>query len=100
LLCKFFLSFFFLDSEWHDFPLPFNCSFGEREVRCIELSIYVRVGSVIPCPDFHPDFVGSVPVGGEFSLFRILLVSQEDEVAHFEFYLYDFLVMASSAASR
>jgi len=44
---------------------------------------------------FHPDSVGFLPIGDEFSLSRVLLVSLEDEVANFEFSLYNFLAMTS-----
>jgi len=51
--------------------------------------------SVCSRSSFHPDSVGSLPIGGEFPFFRILLVSPEDEVADFEFSFYHFLVMTS-----
>jgi len=51
--------------------------------------------SVCSHPSFHPDSVGSLPIGGEFSLFKVFLVPSEDEVANFEFSLYNFLAMTS-----
>ena len=51
--------------------------------------------SVGPCSCFDSDPVGSLQVGGEFPLFRVLLVSPEDEVAYFEFPLYDLFAVAS-----
>jgi len=50
---------------------------------------------VSPCSGFHLDSVGSLPVGCEFPLFRVFLVSPEDEVAYFEFPPYDLFVVAS-----
>jgi len=51
--------------------------------------------SICSCSGFHPDSVGSFPVGSEFSLFRILLVSPEDEVVYFEFSFCHFLVVSN-----
>jgi len=51
--------------------------------------------SVCSRSGFHPDSVGSLPIGGEFSLFRVILVSSEDEVANFEFSFYHSLAMTS-----
>jgi len=51
--------------------------------------------SVCSCSGLHLDYVGSLPIGSEFSLFRILLVSPEDEVANFEFSFYHFLAVTS-----
>jgi len=45
--------------------------------------------------DFHPNSVGSLQVGSEFSLFRVFLILPEDEVANFEFSFYNLLVVAS-----
>jgi len=50
---------------------------------------------VRPRPGFHPNFVGSLPVGSEFSLLRVFLVPPENEVADFEFSFYNFLAMTS-----
>ena len=47
------------------------------------------------CPGVHPDYVGSLPVGGEFSFYKVFLVPSEDEVANFEFSIYNFLAMTS-----
>jgi len=41
--------------------------------------------SICSHSDLHPDSVGSLPIGGDFSLFRILLVTPEDEVANYKF---------------
>ena len=46
-------------------------------------------------PCFHSNSVGSLLVGGEFSLFRVLLILFEDEIANFEFSFYDLFVVAS-----
>ena len=46
-------------------------------------------------PGFYPDSVGFLPVGSEFSLFRVFLVPSEDEVADFEFSFYNFLAMTN-----
>ena len=50
--------------------------------------------SISPCSSFHPDSVGSLPVGCEFPFFRVFLVLPEDEVAYFEFPPYDLFVVA------
>ena len=50
---------------------------------------------VRPRSDFHSDFVGSLPVGCKLPLFRVLLVSPEDEITYFEFSPYDLLAVAS-----
>jgi hypothetical protein len=51
--------------------------------------------SVSSRPGFHSDLVGPVPVGGEFPFFSVLLISSENEIAHFEFSFSDFLTVAS-----
>ena len=51
--------------------------------------------SVRSRPGFHSNSVGSLPVGGELSLFRVHLIPSEDEVTNFEFSFYDFLAMTS-----
>jgi len=64
--------------EFFGIPSSWNCAFVE---------VFESVGS---CPGFHSNFVGSLQVGDEFSLFRVLLILTEDEVANFEFSFYDF----------
>ena len=51
--------------------------------------------SVSSRSSFHSDSVGSLPVGGEFSLFGVLHVSPENEIAYFEFPSYDLFAVAS-----
>jgi len=107
------------------FPFRCSYSLSEEHgVRCFELGMYTRVGWLgspskcnifwvfrhsmsvgrCLCGDlrvcmlpfrFSPDPVGSLPIGGEFSLFRVFLVSPEDEVANFEFSFYHFLAVTS-----
>jgi len=69
--------------EFFGIPSPWNCAFIE---------VFESVGS---CPGFHSNFVGSLLLGGEFSLFRVFLIPSEDEVANFEFSFYDFFAVAS-----
>jgi len=51
--------------------------------------------SICSRSDLRPDSVWTLPIGGEFSLLGILLISPEDEVANFEFSFYYFLVVTS-----
>ncbi len=44
----------------------------------------------------HPDSVGSLPVGGEFPFFGVLLVAPEDEIVNLKFSLYHSLAMSSN----
>ena len=69
--------------EFFGIPSSRNCAFVE---------VFEAISS---CSGFHPDSVGSHPVGGEFSLLRVFLFSPENEVAYFEFPLYDFFAVAS-----
>jgi len=46
-------------------------------------------------PGFLPNFVGSLPVDGEFALFRVILIPSKDEIANFEFSFYNLLAMTS-----
>jgi hypothetical protein len=56
------------------------------------MEIFESVGSYF---GFRSDSVGSLPVGSKFSLFKVLLVSLEDEVAYFEFSPYHLFDVAS-----
>ena len=71
-------------SEFFGIPCSWNDAFAE---------IFEFVSS---CPGLHPDSLGSLPIGGEFSLFRILLVTPEDEVANFEFSFHHFFAVTNS----
>ena len=67
------------------FGIP--CSWNDAFVEIFE-SVCSRSG-------LHPDSIGSLPIGSEFSRFRILLVTLEDKVANFKFSFYHFLVVTS-----
>jgi len=69
--------------EFFGIPSPRNCAF----VKVFE-SVSFR-------PSFHSNTVGSLPIGGDFSLLRVLLIPSEHEVANFEFSFYDPFAVAS-----
>ena len=56
------------------------------------MEVFESVGS---CPGLHPDPEGAIPAGGEVPFFGILLVSPEDEIAHFEFPSFDLFAVMS-----
>jgi len=69
--------------EFFSIPSPRNCAF----VKVFE--------SVSSRPGFHSNTVGSLPIGVEFSLLRVLLIPSEDEVTNFEFSFYDPFAVSS-----
>jgi len=120
----FFNPFSFLDSEWQGFLPPLSM-FACESVLFVGLN-WLRASSsqsrllgvvpfkffgvpssrkwafcevfevVSPRPNFHCNFVGSLPVGNEFPYLIIILISSKDEVADFEFYFdYPFVVSGS-----